>query len=84
MTTSTTSRANIPVVIGGVRFPRARYDEEGDLLYLTKGIPLGPADGDTREGHPVFLGQDGRVIGVLIMGDETDSELRLWLGSPPG
>ncbi len=57
-----------PVAIGGVRFTRAHYDAEGDLLYLTREIPLGPADGDTREGHPVFFGDDGRVIGLLVMG----------------
>jgi hypothetical protein len=58
----------VPVAIGGVRFTRAHYDAKGDLLYLTRGIPLGPADGDTREGHPVFFGEDGRVIGLLVMG----------------
>jgi uncharacterized protein YuzE len=57
-----------PIAVGGVRFTHARYDEEGDLLYLTKGIALGPADDDAREGHPVFLGEDGRVIGVIVMG----------------
>jgi uncharacterized protein YuzE len=61
-------KLDTPVAIGGVRFTCADYDTDGDLLYLTKGIPLGPADGDTREGHPVFLGENGRVIGVLVMG----------------
>lgn len=56
------------VVICGVRFPHVNYDGQGDLLYLTKGLPLGVASGDTREGHAVFLGEDGRVIGVIVMG----------------
>jgi uncharacterized protein YuzE len=62
------ARLPVPLAIGGVRFSHADYDEHGDLLYLTKGTPLGPADDDTAEGHPVFLGDDGRVIGVLVMG----------------
>jgi hypothetical protein len=37
-------------------------------LYLTKGVPLGPADDDTREGHTVFLGEHDRVICLLVNG----------------
>jgi hypothetical protein len=55
-----------PIAVCGVRFDHADYDEAGDYLYLTKGVPLGPADGDTREGHTVFLGEDDRVICLLV------------------
>jgi hypothetical protein len=61
-------RLPTPVVICGVRFEFASYDEEGDLLWLTRGVPLGAADGDTPEGHSVFLGDSGRVIGLLVNG----------------
>lgn len=56
------------IAVCGVRFTHASYDERADYLYLTKGVPLGPADGDTREGHPVFLSEDDRVICVIING----------------
>ena len=55
-----------PIAICGVRFDHATYYEDGELLYLTKGVPLGAADGDTREGHTVFLGEGDRVVGILI------------------
>lgn len=55
-----------PLAICGVRFDHATYYEDGELLYLTKGVPLGAADGDTAEGHTVFAGEDGRVVGLLI------------------
>ncbi len=55
-----------PIAICGVRFDHATYYEDGELLYLTKGVPLGPADGDTPEGHTVFLGESDRVVGLLI------------------
>ena len=55
-----------PIAVCGVRFDHADYDAGGDLLYLTKGMPLGPADGDTPEGHTVFLGEKDRVICLLI------------------
>jgi hypothetical protein len=57
-----------PIAVCGVRFTHASYDEVGDDLYLTRGVPLRPADGDTREGHAVFLGGDDRVICVIING----------------
>jgi hypothetical protein len=57
-----------PIAICGVRFTHASYDERADYLYLTKGVPLGPADGDTREGHPVFRGEGDRVICVIVNG----------------
>jgi hypothetical protein len=57
-----------PVAVCGVRFDHADYDEAADYLYLTRGVPLGPADDDTREGHTVFRGEDDRVICLLITG----------------
>jgi hypothetical protein len=55
-----------PIAICGVRFDHATYYEDAELLYLTKGLPLAAADGDTPEGHTVFAGEDGRVVGLLI------------------
>jgi hypothetical protein len=61
-------KLDAPISLGGVRFTHVRYDEEGDLLYLLRGVPLGPANEDTREGHTIFRGQNDRVIGLLING----------------
>lgn len=66
MTQAGESKLEVPLAVCGVLFDHATYYEDCDLLYLTKGLPLGPADGDTREGHTVFLGEDGRVAGVLV------------------
>jgi hypothetical protein len=60
------SKLDVPIAICGVRFSHATYYEEGELLYLTKGVPLGAADGDTPEGHTVFTGDSDRVVGLLI------------------
>jgi hypothetical protein len=57
-----------PIAVGGVRFSHADYDEEADYLYLTQGIPLGSADGDTPEGHTLFLDENDRVICLLVNG----------------
>lgn len=57
-----------PIAVCGVLFTHASFDAAGDYLYLTKGVPLGPADGDTREGHAVFRGADERVICVILNG----------------
>jgi hypothetical protein len=59
-------KLDTPIAICGVRFDHATYYNDGELLYLTKGVPLGAADGDTAEGHAVFAGEDGRVVGLLI------------------
>jgi hypothetical protein len=77
-----------PIAICGVRFTHADYDENGDLLYLTNGGPLGPADGDTREGHTVFIGDDGRVRGLMLncprwlLDRDGAIEVTLWNGGP--
>jgi hypothetical protein len=67
-TTHFAARLAEPVTVCGVRFSHADYDEGADYLYLTKGVPLGIADGDTPEGHTVFLGADDRVICLLVNG----------------
>jgi len=64
--TSVCSRLERPLAVCGVRFDHLHYYEDGELLYLHKGLPLKLADGDTREGHTVFVGDDDRVIGLLI------------------
>ena len=67
-TTHFAARLAEPVVVCGVRFDHADYDEAADYLYLTKGVPLGAADGDTREGHTVFLDPYDRVACLLVNG----------------
>ncbi len=67
-TTHFAARLAEPVAVCGVRFDHADYDEAADYLYLTRGVPLGSADCDTREGHTVFLGAQDRVICLLING----------------
>jgi hypothetical protein len=67
-TTHFAARLAEPVAVCGVRFDHADYDEAADYLYLTKGVPLGSANGDTREGHTVFLGAHDRVICLLVNG----------------
>jgi hypothetical protein len=64
--TSVSSRLERPLAVCGVRFDRLHYYEDAELLYLHKGLPLNLAEGDTREGHTVFVGVDDRVIGLLI------------------
>jgi len=59
-------KLDTPIAICGVRFDHATYYEDAELLYLTKGVPLGAAGADTAEGHTVFAGEDGRVVGLLI------------------
>jgi hypothetical protein len=63
-----------PLAICGVRFTYATYYADGQLFYLTKGVPLGPADGDTREGHTVFIGESDRIVGLLIQCPRQDLE----------
>jgi len=61
-------RLSHPLDVCSVRFDHADYDAAADYLYLTKGVPLGVADADTREGHTVFVGDDERVTGLLVNG----------------
>ncbi len=67
-TTHFAERLAEPVAVCGVRFDHADYDKAADHLYLTKGVPLGASDGDTREGHTVFLDAHDRVICLLVNG----------------
>ena len=64
--TARDDKLGTPIAICGVRFDHATYYEDGELLYLTQVLPLGLADGDTPEGHTVFLGENDRVVGLLI------------------
>lgn len=55
-----------PIAVCGVRFTRYDYDEGADLLHLDKAVPDKVGDDDTREGHTVFVGSDGRVTGLDV------------------
>lgn len=70
------------IKIGGIEFDHHRYDERGDVLYLSVGEPRVPAETDaTPEGHAVDFDADGEVIGMVLVNVrrlmERDGELRL-------
>ena len=49
--------------IGCIEFDHYRYDDRGDVLYLSVGEPRVPAETDaTPEGHAVDFDADGKVI----------------------
>jgi uncharacterized protein YuzE len=58
----------LSVRIGGREFEHARYDEAGDVLYLSNGEarPAASTYG-TPEGHAVRLDEEGNVIGMTIV-----------------
>lgn len=54
--------------INELEFDHASYDKDADVLYLSIGAPQ-PATGvETPEGHIVRYGDDGRVVGLTIIG----------------
>lgn len=56
------------VRIDGLSFERAKYDTDGDVLYLARGKSNDAADALlTPEGHGVRFDADGEVIGVTII-----------------
>jgi uncharacterized protein YuzE len=70
------------ITTGGITFDHHRYDERGDVLYLSVGEPRVPAETDaTPEGHPVDFDADGKVIGMVLVNGrrlmERDGEPRL-------
>jgi uncharacterized protein YuzE len=56
------------VRIGHHEFDDVRYDANGDVLYLSAGVPAEADAGDgTPEGHFVRFGEDGEVVGVTLV-----------------
>ncbi|MBV8945896.1 MAG: DUF2283 domain-containing protein, partial [Solirubrobacterales bacterium] len=56
------------VKINGLVFDRAKYDADGDVLYLARGETTAAADADlTPDGHGIRYDSEGQVIGVTII-----------------
>lgn len=56
------------IKVGNFEFDNFKYDEVGDVLYLSVGEPQVPAETDaTPEGHAVDFDADGNVIGMIIV-----------------
>jgi uncharacterized protein YuzE len=56
------------VKIDDLVFDRAKYDADGDVLYLGRGSSNAAANtAQTPEGHGIRYGTDGQVIGVTIV-----------------
>jgi uncharacterized protein YuzE len=68
-----------PIAVCGVHFTRYDYDEAADLLHLDKAVPGKVGDADTCEGHTVFVGPDGRVIGLSIYDPRRTLERAGWI-----
>jgi len=55
------------IVIADIEFDHFHYDDRGDVLYLSVGIPREPAEAfETPEGHNVEYDENGRVIGLVL------------------
>jgi len=58
----------VNVKINGLIFDRAKYDADGDVLYLARGETTEASDAAlTPEGHGIRYDSDGQVIGVTII-----------------
>lgn len=71
--------------INDLEFDYASYDKDADVLYLSIGTP-GPATGvETPEGHVVRYDEDGRVVGLTIIGARAllETEQRVNVTLPP-
>jgi len=56
------------IQIDDLVFDRAKYDADGDVLYLGRGPSNEAADAaQTPEGHGIRYGADGDVISVTIV-----------------
>lgn len=54
--------------IDGLEFDRAKYDADGDVLYLARGASAEDSDAAlTPEGHGIRYDAEGRVMGVTII-----------------
>lgn len=70
------------IKIAGIEFDHHRYDERGDVLYLSVGEPRVPAETEaTPEGHAVDLDANGNIVGMVIVNlralIERDGELKI-------
>ena len=70
------------ITIDGIKFDHHHYDERGDVLYLSVGVPRVPAETDaTPEGHAIDFDRDGIVIGMVLVNlrflTERDGELQI-------
>jgi uncharacterized protein YuzE len=70
------------ITIDGIGFDHHRYDEHGDLLYLSIGKPRVPAETDAPpEGHAVDFDTGGNVISMILVNlrfvANRDGELRI-------
>jgi uncharacterized protein YuzE len=56
------------VTIAGINFDQHEYDERGDVLYLSVGLPRQPIRTiATPEGHAVDYDESGAVIGMVLV-----------------
>jgi uncharacterized protein YuzE len=56
------------IKIDDLVFDRAKYDADGDVLYLGRGSSNAAVDtAQTPEGHGIRYGSGGQVIGVTIV-----------------
>jgi uncharacterized protein YuzE len=56
------------ITIAGISFDHHRYDERGDVLYLSAGEPRPAARSlETPDGHAVHYDKDGTVIGLTLL-----------------
>lgn len=56
------------VTIAGINFDQHEYDERGDVLYLSVGLPRESSRTiATPEGHAVDYDESGAVIGMVLV-----------------
>ncbi|NLT06799.1 MAG: hypothetical protein GXY03_10900 [Solirubrobacterales bacterium] len=56
------------ITVAGITFDHHRYDQRGDVLYLSVGAPRAQAHGaETVEGHAVHYDEDWAVIGLTLL-----------------
>lgn len=56
------------ITIAGIIFDDYEYDAQGDVLYLSAGVPKESARTlPTPEGHAVDYNEDGAVIGMVLV-----------------
>ncbi len=63
------------VTIADTTFDRVSYDREVDVLYLHVGDPRTAVDFEgTPEGHHVRFDQEGKLVGITIVGAQRELE----------